>query len=86
MKHSAVATIPAETRAFLIIAPHPSLLLVALPCDSWLQILQHLTLQLQISAPFRATPPVTPPLLETFERKRNKTISQHYTASQVSQP
>ena len=37
VKRSAFATIPAETRPFLIIAPHPSLLLVALPCDSWLE-------------------------------------------------
>ena len=48
VKRSAFATIPAETRPFLIITAHPSLLLVALPCDSWLQSKQHLTLQLRI--------------------------------------
>ena len=37
VKRSAFATIPAETRAFIIITADPSLLLVALPCDSWLQ-------------------------------------------------
>ena len=37
VKRSAFATIPAETRSFIIITAHPSLLLVALPCDSWLQ-------------------------------------------------
>ena len=47
MKRSVFATIRAETRAFIIITADPSLLLVALPCDSWLQTLQHLTLQLQ---------------------------------------
>ena len=47
VKCSAFATIPAETRPFLIITAHPSLLLVAPPCDSWLS-LQHLTLQPEI--------------------------------------
>ena len=37
VKRSAFATIPAETRAFLIIDRDASLVLVALPCDSWLQ-------------------------------------------------
>ena len=34
---SILATIRAQTLPFLIITPHPSLLLVALPCDSWPQ-------------------------------------------------
>ena len=45
VKRSAFATIPAETRAFIIIDRDASLLLVTPPCDSWLQSLQHLTLQ-----------------------------------------
>ena len=37
VKRSAFATIPAGTRPFIIITAHPSLLLAALPCDSWLE-------------------------------------------------
>ena len=48
VKRSAFATIPAETRAFIIITADPAVVLVALPCASWLGSLQHLTLQTQI--------------------------------------
>ena len=37
VKCSAFATILAETRVYFIIDRHLSLLLAALPCDSWLQ-------------------------------------------------
>ena len=48
VKRSAFATIPPETRAFIIITADPAVVLVALPCASWLGSLQHLTLQTQI--------------------------------------
>ena len=51
VKRSAFATIPAETRPFIIITTHPSLLLVALPCDSWLQEFATPDTQLRIQAP-----------------------------------
>ena len=37
VKRSVFATIPAETRAFIIITADPAVVLVALPCDSWLE-------------------------------------------------
>ena len=60
VKRSAFATISAETRAFLIITTPASLLLLALPCDSWLQSLCHLTLQLRHPAPMQRHASVTP--------------------------
>ena len=47
VKPSVIATIRAQTLRSFIITREPSLLLVALRADSWLQTLQHLTLQLQ---------------------------------------
>ena len=50
VKRSVFATIRAETRAFIIITADPAVLLVALPCASYLQTLQHLTLQLSCAS------------------------------------
>ena len=80
VKRSAFATISAETRPFIIITTHPSFVLVAPPCDEWLESLQHLTL-LQLQDPAAhdaaasqrdavdATPLVTPQLLIYLREK-----------------
>ena len=47
VKRSVFATIRAETRPFIIITADPAVVLVALPCDSWLEV-DDLTVQLQI--------------------------------------
>ena len=70
VKRSVIATIRAQTLRSFIITREPSLLLVALPCDSWLQSCNTLTLQHRIQAPrvgapairdaVDATPLVTP--------------------------
>ena len=55
VKRSVIATIRAQTLRSFIITREPSLLLVPPPSASWLQSLQHLTLQRRSSTGARCS-------------------------------